>query len=65
MRCRRFLFGRTADNWFVSIATNYRGIMNTANMDLLRLQPDFHDSGDSFSPIGEEIFFRGFLQQTL
>lgn len=60
-----FLFGRTADNWFVSIATNYRGIMNTANMDLLRLHLIFTIPAILFSPIGEEIFFRGFLQQAL
>jgi membrane protease YdiL (CAAX protease family) len=60
-----WLFDRSADNWFVSIANNYRSIMNTAGMDALRLHLIFTLPALLFSPIGEEIFFRGFLQQAL
>ena len=59
------LFDRSADNWFVSVANSYRGTMNTANMDMLRLHLIFTIPALLFSPIGEEIFFRGFLQQAL
>ncbi|MBL8515204.1 MAG: CPBP family intramembrane metalloprotease [Betaproteobacteria bacterium] len=59
------LFDRSADNWFVSIANNYRGIMPTAGMDALQLHLIFTVPALLFSPIGEEIFFRGFLQQAL
>ena len=59
------LFGNSADHWFVSIANNYRSIVNTANMGLLRLHLIFTIPAILFSPIGEEIFFRGFLQQAL
>jgi uncharacterized protein len=59
------LFDRGADNWFVSVANNYRSTMNTASMDVLRLHLIFTIPALLFSPIGEEIFFRGFLQQAL
>jgi membrane protease YdiL (CAAX protease family) len=59
------LFDRSADNWFVSVTNNYRGTLNTANMDMLRLHLIFTIPALLFSPIGEEIFFRGFLQQAL
>jgi membrane protease YdiL (CAAX protease family) len=59
------LFDRSADYWFVSVANNYRSTMNTANMDVLRLHLIFTIPALLFSPIGEEIFFRGFLQKAL
>lgn len=59
------LFDRSVDNWFVSIANSYCSTMNTANMDVLRLHLIFTIPAILFSPIGEEIFFRGFLQQAL
>ena len=59
------LFGRGADNWFVSIANNYRGVMDTAGMSLLTLHLVFTLPALMFSPIAEEIFFRGILQRTL
>jgi uncharacterized protein len=58
-------FGRSADNWFVSVANNYRGTMDTSKMSLLQLYLIFTIPAMLFSPIGEEIFFRGFLQQAL
>lgn len=59
------LFGRSADNWFVSIADNYRGIMDTTGMSLLTLHLAFTLPALIFTPIAEEIFFRGILQRTL
>ena len=59
------LFGRSADNWFVSIANNYRGVMDTAGMSMLQLQLIFTLPALMFSPVAEEIFFRGILQRTL
>lgn len=59
------LFGRGADNWFVSIASNYRGMMDTSGMSLLTLHLVFTLPALIFSPIAEEIFFRGILQRTL
>ena len=59
------LFGRGAGNWFVSIADNYRGVMNTTGMSLLTLHLVFTLPALMFSPVAEEIFFRGILQRTL
>jgi membrane protease YdiL (CAAX protease family) len=59
------LFGAGVDNWFVSIADGYRRSMNTAGWDALRLHLTFTLPALIFSPIGEEIFFRGYLQYTL
>jgi hypothetical protein len=59
------LFGTSADNWYVSIAAAYRKVMNTAGFDLLKLHLIFTIPACLFSPLGEEIFFRGFLQRAL
>lgn len=59
------LFGQSADHWFVSIANNYRGVMDTAGMSMLALHLVFTLPALIFSPIAEEIFFRGILQRTL
>lgn len=56
------LYGAGPDNWFVSVARNYRG-MPTAGWNLLQLHLTFTIVAILFSPIGEEIFFRGFLQK--
>jgi membrane protease YdiL (CAAX protease family) len=59
------LYGSSTDNWFVSIAnSNYR-IMPTDGWSLLRLHLTFTIAACLFSPIGEEIFFRGLLQRVL
>ena len=59
------LFGSGPDNWFVSIANYYRQQMDTAGWDVLRLHLVFTIPALIFSPIGEEIFFRGYLQYSL
>lgn len=58
-------FGSSEDNWFVSIARNYRDTiphqgLTTAQLFLVATVPAL-----VFSPIGEEIFFRGLLQRAL
>lgn len=59
------LFGYGEDNWFVTIASSYHSTLDTVGMDLLRLHLIFTLPALLFSPIGEEIFFRGFLQEAL
>ncbi len=59
------LFGAGQDNWFASVAANYRGIMPTAGWSELQLHLAFTLPALLFSPIGEEIFFRGVLQRAL
>src|SRR5436190_289841 len=59
------LFGSGDDNWFVSIARNYQRQMDTTGWDLLRLHLVFTVPAMIFSPIGEELFFRGYLQHVL
>ncbi|MGJ9418351.1 CPBP family intramembrane glutamic endopeptidase [Massilia sp. CMS3.1] len=58
------LYGASADNWFVSIARSYQ-LQPTGGWSLLRLHLTFTVIACLFSPIGEEIFFRGFLQKVL
>jgi uncharacterized protein len=59
------LFGLSADNWFVSIKNSYYNTMNTSGMPLAMLFMIFTIPAILFSPAGEEIFFRGFLQEAL
>lgn len=59
------LFGAGPDNWYVSVATNYRAMMDTRAFSMLVLQLVFTTPALLFSPIGEEIFFRGVLQGAL
>lgn len=59
------VFGHSADNWFVTIAASYRGMMPTASFSVLTLHLVFTLPALLFSPIGEEIFFRGLLQRAL
>lgn len=49
----------------MSIADNYRAIMNTNGFPLWKLHLIFTLPAFIFSPIGEEIFFRGLLQRAL
>lgn len=59
------LFGHGADNWFVSVAANYRRAMNTTGMGVGTLHLVFTLPAALFSPIGEELFFRGTFQEAL
>jgi uncharacterized protein len=59
------LFGLSADNWFVTIKNSYFNTMNTTGMSLMMLFIIFTIPALLFSPLGEEIFFRGFLQEAL
>jgi membrane protease YdiL (CAAX protease family) len=59
------LFGEGGDNWFVSVASNYRATMDTSRFSAAKLYLIFTLPALLFSPIGEEIFFRGMLQRSL
>jgi membrane protease YdiL (CAAX protease family) len=58
------LYGAGLEHWFVSVARNYQ-VQPTAGWSLLRLHLTFTTVACLFSPIGEEIFYRGFLQKVL
>jgi len=58
-------FGVGPDNWFVTIANSYRRMMDTTGWPTARLLLVFTPPALIFSPIGEEIFFRGYLQYSL
>ncbi|MDQ8203898.1 CPBP family intramembrane glutamic endopeptidase [Pelagicoccus sp. SDUM812003] len=59
------LFGIGTNNWYVTIANSYRGMVDTSGFSLLQLHLMFTLPAIFFSPLGEEIFFRGVLQTTL
>lgn len=59
------LFGHGADNWFVSVAANYRRVVDTTGMGAGTLHLVFTLPAALFSPIGEELFFRGTFQEAL
>lgn len=58
------LFGTGADNWFVSVAGNYRE-QPSKGLSMLQLHLMFTIVACTFSPFGEEFFFRGYLQKVL
>ena len=58
------LFGSSADNWFVSVARTYRE-QPSAGLSMLQLHLMFTIVACTFSPLGEEFFFRGYLQKIL
>ena len=58
------LFGSSTDNWFISVAANFSQTAPT-KMSALQLYFMFTLVSMIFSPIGEEIFFRGVLQRAL
>jgi hypothetical protein len=58
-------FGTSPDNWFVSIKNSYLNTFDTTGMPVMKLFIIFTIPALIFSPIGEEIFFRGFLQEAL
>ena len=59
------MFGAGADNWYASIADYYRRSVPTAGLSLLQLHLIFTTPALLFSPLGEELFFRGILQRAL
>ncbi len=61
----KLIFGNGIENWFVSIGNNYQSIMDTRAMSFFTLNLIFTLPAMLFSPIGEEIFFRGIFQKTL
>jgi membrane protease YdiL (CAAX protease family) len=60
-----WLFDLSNDNWFVSIKNSYLRTFDTTGIPARQLFVVFTIPALIFSPIGEEIFFRGFLQEAL
>jgi membrane protease YdiL (CAAX protease family) len=58
------LFGGSDDNWFVSIARSFAQTINPG-LTVWQMYLMFTVTSMVFSPIGEEIFFRGVLQRAL
>ena len=58
------LYGSSAENWFVSVARSYQA-QPTPGFSILQLHLTFTIVACLFSPLGEELFFRGFLQKVL
>jgi membrane protease YdiL (CAAX protease family) len=59
------LFGTGSGNWYVTIGLSYARMMDTSAFAPLMLHLVFTLPALVFSPVGEEIFFRGVLQETL
>lgn len=59
------LFSNGDDNWFVTIEKSYARMVDTNGWSTLRLHLFFTIPALIFSPVGEEIFFRGYLQDAL
>lgn len=58
------LYGSGPEHPFVSVARNYQ-LQPTTGWSLLRLHLTFTIAACLFSPLGEEIFYRGYLQKVL
>jgi uncharacterized protein len=59
------LFDTSPDNWFITIRNYYTSTLPTEGVSAFRLFVIFTIPALVFSPIGEEFFFRGFLQEAL
>lgn len=57
------LFGTSPENWFVSVGNSFRA-QPTEGFSIIQLHMMFTIPAIIFSPIGEEIFFRGYLQRS-
>ena len=60
-----FIYGHSVENWYVNIGNSYKVVMDTSAMSFLMLNLIFTIPAILFSPIGEELFFRGMLQKTM
>ncbi len=60
-----FFFGMSTNNWFVSIKNAYLNTFDTTGLSMISIFMTFTMPAIIFSPFGEEIFFRGFLQEAL
>lgn len=56
-----FIYGDTESNWYNYIGRSYRIADNINEADKLMMFAVFAITGISFSPIGEEFFFRGIV----
>lgn len=56
-------FGAGSEHWYVTIANSYRRIMGASAWPTWVAWLVFTTPALMFSPIGEEVFFRGVLQQ--
>lgn len=59
------LFGHGIDNWYVSVAKNFAQTAPVATAPKLTLYLMFTLTAMVFSPLGEEMFFRGLFQKAL
>jgi membrane protease YdiL (CAAX protease family) len=59
------LFGTTENNWFVSVRRTFPATPQLAALQTGQLFWIVTAPALVFSPLGEEIFFRGFLQQSV
>ena len=59
------IYGHSVENWYVNTGNSYKAIMDTSAMSFVMLNLIFTIPAILFSPIGEEIFFRGMLQKTM
>jgi len=60
-----FLYGASPDHWFVSIRNYYQANPSATGRTPWVLFLIFTGPALIFSPLGEEIFFRGYLQDAL
>ncbi len=58
-------FGATPQNWYISVWTSFQSSFDPSGKPVWLLFAVFTTAAMLFSPIGEEIFFRGFLQRSL
>ena len=63
--CGTLLYGHGEDHWLVSLAQSFRQAVDVTDKPLALLFVLFTGPALLFSPIGEELFFRGLLQRAL